>query len=73
MNAERELDVFAGELRREAVHFLENVAPPDLEGADGAQHHVQPSPAEPIVEERSEIVEVLEGQQGSAIDPAWGA
>ena len=46
VDAERELDVLAGEGRREAAELLEHVAPPDLERADRAEHEfsrVQPS------------------------------
>ena len=60
VHAERELDVFATEVGREAAYFLDEVATVEHEGAAGAEHGVHPAEREAHVEERTQVLEVLE-------------
>ena len=68
VHAERQLDVLAREGGGEAADLLDHVAPPDLERADRAEHRVQPRPAESVVEERAQVVAVLEHEQRPRVE-----
>jgi hypothetical protein len=59
VHAESQLDVLAREALRVAADLLEDVAPPDLERSDRAQHEAQSRPREAVVEERPQVLEVL--------------
>ncbi len=68
VDAERELDVLAGERRRVAADLLEDVPPPDLEAAGRAEHEAEPRPGEAVVEERADEVEMLVEPEQPAVD-----
>ena len=69
MDAERQLDVLAGEGRRVAADLLEHVAAPDLEAAGGTEHEPPPGPRQAVVDECADEVEVLVHAEEAVVDP----
>src|SRR5262249_41276611 len=70
VDAKRELDVLARELRRVPANLLEDVPTPDLEAARRAHHEAVLRLGEPVVEEGAEEVEMLVEAQEAAVHPA---
>jgi hypothetical protein len=68
VHSERELDVLTREGRRKAAQLDDQVAAPDRERADAAEHEVAARPADAVVQECPEIVEQLEVRQRLIVD-----
>src|SRR4029453_10939817 len=68
VDPERELDVLARERARVAADLLENIAPPDLEGADGTEHEAEPRPGKAVVEEGAQVIQVLVSHERPPVD-----